>query len=100
MVPHFSYLQGPEKGAGAGVNVEGQGISGAELARRLGIGESGVRKAFKTGRIKRNDDGTYDPDQAMRQFRNRTRPGQSNPSPSVGAKLPRANSDFKSRPRK
>ena len=53
------------------------GVSRRELARRIGVGESAVRKAIEAGRIELLPDGTIDPDRAAKSWARQTDPARS-----------------------
>lgn len=54
-------------------------ITGAELARRLGVSKPAITKAVKAGRLTPGDDGKFEYDAAIADFRLNTRRGR-NPS--------------------
>lgn len=53
------------------------GVSRREFARRVGVGESAVRKAIDAGRIELLPDGTIDPNRAAKSWARQTDPARS-----------------------
>ena len=53
------------------------GVSGRSLATAIGVSEAAVRKAFKSGRIPRNDDGTFDVERCRAAWGRSTDPARS-----------------------
>ena len=54
--------------------------SNRELARRLGVSETAVRRAEKAGRIKREDDGAWDPARVKATWASNTDQAQQRPA--------------------
>jgi hypothetical protein len=58
--------------------------SNRELARQLGVSETAVRRAEKTGRIRREADGSWDPAKVKAAWANNTDQAQQRQSPATG----------------
>jgi DNA primase len=58
--------------------------SNRELARRLGVSETAVRRAEKAGRIKREPDGSWDPARVKTAWASNTDEAQQRPKPGAG----------------
>ena len=56
--------------------------SNRELARRLGVSETAVRRAEKAGRIRREADGSWDPARVKAAWSDSTDPAQQRPARS------------------
>jgi len=58
--------------------------SNRELARRLGVSETAVRRAAKAGRIQRERDGSWDLAKVQAAWSDNTDPAQQRSEPSAG----------------
>jgi hypothetical protein len=59
--------------------------SNRELARRIGVSETAVRRAEKAGRIGREADGSWDLARVKAAWSSNTDPSQQRPAPSAGS---------------
>ena len=63
--------------------------SNRELARRLGVSETAVRRAEKAGRIHREADGSWDPARVRAAWAGNTDPAQQRRKPGAGERIGR-----------
>jgi hypothetical protein len=63
--------------------------SNRELARQLGVSETAVRRAEKTGRIRREPDGSWNPAKVKAAWSDNTDPTQQRPARSGGPAVKR-----------
>jgi hypothetical protein len=63
--------------------------SNRELARQLGVSETAVRRAEKTGRIRREPDGSWDPEKVNAAWSDNTDQAQQRPEPSANLRSPK-----------
>jgi hypothetical protein len=65
--------------------MDGRTTSNRELARRLGVSETAVRRAEKAGRIEREADGAWDVARVKAAWASNTDPGQQRSARSTGS---------------
>jgi hypothetical protein len=70
--------------------MDGRTTSNRELARRIGVSETAVRRAEKAGRIKREADGSWDPAKVKAAWSDNTDQTQQRGDPSAGNESRRA----------
>ena len=64
--------------------MDGRTTSNRELARRIGVSETAVRRAEKAGRIGREADGSWDLTKVQAAWSSNTDPSQQRRSPGPG----------------
>jgi hypothetical protein len=64
--------------------MDGRTTSNRELARRIGVSETAVRRAEKAGRIGRETDGSWDLTKVQAAWSSNTDPSQQRRSPGPG----------------
>ena len=65
--------------------MDGRTTSNRELARRIGVSETAVRRAERAGRIKREADGAWDVARVKAAWTSNTDPGQQRSARSAGS---------------